>query len=455
MTRIALVLACLAASLAFAGQALACSCAIGDPRDMLQRSAGAFTGTLLDRVVEGDQAIHTFSVEDAVKGDIGATVQVRSHRDGATCGLEIGIGQRVGLFLDREGTEWVSNLCQQIAPDELLAAAAPLPAPTGSGPTSVLVGGSFGDMRSVALDAQGRVLAYGPGDGDVLALSVCPGSEHAVEVVSLPFEEGGGYAVEVRDLATMAITGRLGGPADFAAASPGAVTCVARDGGEAVVFTREFGDSPRPDRLLRVTAGDSELVWRGSAWSASFGPRHAYVCTGPKGTRAVAVSLATGRETFLAKVPRFLGPVSLSPNGRHLAGVAFSSPSSGEAPSRAVVVDLRNDRVRTAPLGGPFITGEMLWLSSTRVVYAPTWSFDRIRVFSPSMRLVDSGDLLGASDAALVGNRLLALTPPFLVEASPPGGRLRDLARLPTPVVNVIAPVANGPTVGAGTAPGP
>jgi hypothetical protein len=455
MTRIVLVLAGLAASLAFAGQALACSCAVGDPRDMLERSAGAFTGTLLERVVEGDQAIHTFRVEDAVKGQIGETVQVRSHRDGATCGLEIGIGQRVGLFLDREGGEWISNLCQQIAPDELLAAAAPLPAPTGSGPISVLVGGSFGDMRAVALDAEGRVLAYGPGDGDVAALSVCPGSDFAVEIVWLPFEEGGGYAVEVRNLATMAITDRLGGPSDFSAAYPETVRCLTPDGGEAAVFTRDFGDNPRPDRVLRVTDGDSELVWRGSAWSASFGARQAYLCKGPKGTRAVAVSLATGRETFLAKLPPFVGQLSPSPNGRFLAGVAFSSPTSGDAPSRAVVVDLRTDRVSTAPLGGPFIAGEMLWQSPKRVVYAPVRSFDRVRVYSPSMQLLASGDLLGATDAALVGSRLLALAPPFLVEASPPAGRLRDLARMPTPVVNALAPVPNGPTVGGGAPPGP
>ena len=171
------LLAALAAALVLAGEALACSCLVGDPRDMLERSAGAFSGTLVERVVEGEEALHTFSVDHAVKGSLGSTVQVKSHRDGATCGLEIALGQRVGLFLDREGETWTSTLCQQIDPDELLAAAAPLPAPTGSGPVAVLVGGSFGDVRTVALDDRGRVLAYGAGDGDVLALSVCPGSE--------------------------------------------------------------------------------------------------------------------------------------------------------------------------------------------------------------------------------------------------------------------------------------
>ena len=284
---------------------------------MLERSAGAFTGTLVERVVEGEEALHTFSVDHAVKGSLGTTVQVRSHRDGATCGLEIAVGQRVGLFLDREGDAWTSILCQQIDPDELLAAAAPLPAPTGSGPVAVLVGGSFGDVRTVALDERGRVLAYGAGDGDVLALSVCPGSEHAVEIVGLPFEEGGGYVVDVRDLATMAITGRLGLPRDFADSYPEAIRCLDRGGAAAVVFAGDLGDGSRPDRVLRLTAGASDVVWRGSAWSASFDSRRAYLCKGAKGTRAVAVSLATGRETLLAKLPPFVGPLSREP-GRAL-----------------------------------------------------------------------------------------------------------------------------------------
>jgi hypothetical protein len=453
MTRIALVLVSLTAALVLAGQALACSCAPGDPRDMLELSDGAFTGTLLERVVEGDQAIHTFRVDHAVKGEIGETVQVRSHRDGATCGLEIGIGQRVGLFLDREGAEWLSTLCQQIDPDELLAAAQPLPEPDGSGPIAMLVGGSFGDMRTVALDARGRLLGYGPGDGDVVALSVCPGSEQAVELVMLPFEDGGGYAIDVRDLETMAVSGRLGDPRDFATAYPETLRCLDRGGTAAVVFTRDFGDSPRPDRLLRVAAGTSEVLWQGSAWSASFDGRRAYVCTGRRGMRAVAVSLTTGRETFLGKLPAFVGPLSPSPDGRHLAGVAFSSPVSGEAPSRAVVLDLTTGRSRSAPLGAPYVTGEMLWLSPKRVVFAPERSFDRIRVFSPTLRLLARGELLAASDAELAGGRLVALAAPFVVEASPPSGRLRELTRLPSPVGYALEPVANGPAVRGGRTP--
>ena len=97
----------------------------------------------------------------------------------------------------------------------------------------------------------------------------------------------------------------------------------------------------------------------------------------------------------------------------------------------------------------------MLWLSPKRVVYAPVRSFDRIRVFSPALSPLARGELLGASDATLEGGRLLALSAPYVLEASPPAGRLRVLTRLPSPVVWAVEPVANGPVVEDGSPAGP
>jgi hypothetical protein len=134
----------------FAGDAFACSCAVFDPRDELERSDGAFVGTLVERVVDGEEAIHTFTVDQAIKGKLGTTVVVRTHRDGATCGLEIEVGQEVGLFLTRDGVTWRSILCQQISAAELLEAARPLPAPSGSGPIA---------QRSLQLPRQQRLPA--------------------------------------------------------------------------------------------------------------------------------------------------------------------------------------------------------------------------------------------------------------------------------------------------------
>jgi hypothetical protein len=444
MTRIALVLAALAATLVLAGEALACSCAPFDPRDALEGSDGAFVGTLLERVVEGEEALHTFRVEEAVKGDLGDTVVVRSHRDGATCGLEVPVGERVGLFLQRAGAGWESNLCQQIHPDELLAAAQPLPAPTGSGPVALLVGGSFGDMRTIALDEQGRVLAYGPGEGETVDIAVCPGGGRAVESVLLPGDTSIAYRLEVRDLATMAIVGVLGPGIDWGTASPGGLRCLDAGGTEAAVFA---SSDVGPDRVVVAGAEGVRTIWRGQATYGSFGPKRAFVCAGAKGRTVVAVSLATGAKERIARVPAFTGPLTPSPGGRLLAGVAvnwddFTDPK----PSRAVLVDTKRGSVRTAPLGGPYVSGDMLWLSSSRVALVPNGGeIDRVRVYDTALRLRALGEQLYAYDAALHEGRLIGLVAPFLVAAPSPTGTFSELARLPSPVVHVLEAVAGGP----------
>src|SRR6185295_7995655 len=132
-TRRSAVVSVLALLLVVAGAqaAHACSCLIGDPRDALHRSDGAFVGTLVERTEVDDQtSIFTFEVETAVKGMIGAEVDVRSASNGASCGLEVEFGQRIGLLLgtDEDGA-WISNLCSQIDPEVLLEAAEPLPEP--------------------------------------------------------------------------------------------------------------------------------------------------------------------------------------------------------------------------------------------------------------------------------------------------------------------------------------
>lgn len=154
------------ALLATAVDAHACSCAQPDPWAYLQDSDAAFVGRLVERRDgSGGAAILTFSVERAVKGKLGSRVDVRTPSSGASCGIEAPLGERVGLFLTREGGAWIGSLCKQVSPDDLLAAARPLPAPNGRGAPAMWVGGRFGKARVLALDTRGRTLAYGYGPG--------------------------------------------------------------------------------------------------------------------------------------------------------------------------------------------------------------------------------------------------------------------------------------------------
>jgi hypothetical protein len=120
----------LAAAVVVAGgvaeNALACTCLPwGNPRVEVARADGAFVGVYLRRrplrppgavVSSADTYVYVFRVTRRVKGRIGSTVEVRSPRDGASCGLEVRRGQRVALLLDRRKGAWYSWLCSQRPP---------------------------------------------------------------------------------------------------------------------------------------------------------------------------------------------------------------------------------------------------------------------------------------------------------------------------------------------------
>jgi hypothetical protein len=113
--------------------ASACSCeGPGDLRKAIAAADGAFVGMYVSRddpqgggpsINGGRSVVNHFRVERAIKGPIGATIDVVAAADGATCGLEVPPGGRIGLFVKRQGSEWSSNLCSQVDPDALLAAA--------------------------------------------------------------------------------------------------------------------------------------------------------------------------------------------------------------------------------------------------------------------------------------------------------------------------------------------
>ena len=104
-------------------EASACSCIPwGKPKAELAKANGAFVGVYLGRrpvnppgptTSSIDPYLYTFRVDRRLKGALGKTVEVLSARDGASCGLEVRRGQRVGLLLRRVKGRWESNLCSQ------------------------------------------------------------------------------------------------------------------------------------------------------------------------------------------------------------------------------------------------------------------------------------------------------------------------------------------------------
>ncbi len=170
-----------------AGEASACSCASLQPADALADFDAAFVGTLVDSPspMAGDQrAPYTFEVEKWVKGDLGTEVVVFAPSQGAACGFEAPVGERVGVFVTIEGETPTGSLCTMVDPDLLLAGDLPFEL-DGSGPALFLVAGYSGRARLMLLDAEGGLLAMVGNDGENLhGLTTCPGSALFVEMVN-------------------------------------------------------------------------------------------------------------------------------------------------------------------------------------------------------------------------------------------------------------------------------
>jgi hypothetical protein len=77
-------------------------------------------GEVLERRVDGEDARYILRVEQVYKGDISNRVEIVTASNGAACGLEAPVGERLGLLLTRENGEWRSGLCSQVDPAAFL-----------------------------------------------------------------------------------------------------------------------------------------------------------------------------------------------------------------------------------------------------------------------------------------------------------------------------------------------
>jgi hypothetical protein len=108
-------------SLAFAADAYACSCLRVNLERDLPRADAAMIGTVLERRTSERSRVYLLRLEQVYKGELENRVEVVTARGGAACGLELAVGQRVGLLLERDGELWRSGLCSQVDPAEFLA----------------------------------------------------------------------------------------------------------------------------------------------------------------------------------------------------------------------------------------------------------------------------------------------------------------------------------------------
>ncbi len=437
MRFMAAILVVLAAVLAArVDTARACSCVQPDPRTMLPQVDGAFVGKLVRRRdVGAGRSLFTFAVERSVKGGIGRTIEVASASNGAACGIEATVGQRIGLMLERVGAMWRGNMCAQVDPDDLVAAASPLPRPDGHGPAALLVGGRFGAVRTIALDGRGRTLAYGKGAGTTTGIAVCPGSKRVAEAVALI--DGWQLAVRERHTLRRIRTRRIALPVGTVVT---AIRCEDASADAVLVFASS-PTYPGRARLVRIRLDGVALVWRGVAVDAAISDRHAYVATGRRGTRLVRVDLASGRSTSIGRIPPSVTSLRLSPDAGYLAGIAFSDAVSGSPPSMAILVDLGHGpvRVRTSPLDAANVSGDVVWLPNGRLAVLESGTTNDVRIFD--RELAPRGRFSGwtGRGGAVVGSTVFGVRwDGRLLAASLPNGPVRVVRRLPGPSAQVL-----------------
>ena len=374
--------------------ARACSCAIGDPRDALHRSDAAFVGTLVERTeVDEQTSIFTFEVETAVKGTLGAEVDVRSPSNGASCGLEVGFGQRIGLLLDtaKDGA-WTSGLCSQIDPDVLLQAAQPLPAPDGVGPVRFVVGGNLGENRLMALDRKGRTLAYGLGDGYAHDVDICPGAARVLEAVTI----GRHAQLVVRELPSLDVVRTITLAETRRPWIPQA-ECLSANGGRLLAVERHRAEY----WVHQVTGTADRVAWHGHVRDVAIQDGHAYVVDG---LDLFEVDLRDGRLDLLAPVPAHVQGITISPDGARIAGFVFGRFDTTRSPSRVVSVRIADGVTNEFELSD-YASGEVAWVNARTIAYLPGGSDDQHvwLLDAATMRSVGGFDGWYATESLVVG----------------------------------------------------
>ncbi len=391
--------------------AAACSCASIDPWKAFTRSDAAFVGVFLGK---RGPTTYAFRVEEDYKADLGPEVEVWAPENGAGCGLEVPAGRRTGLFLNRARDRWESNLCSQATPEQVRIAGRGLPKPDGQGPVRFLVGGSFGPARVQALDARGRTLAYGRGEGRVLALAVCPGSARSVEFTRT--------RLGVRDLRTFRLLREvpIRARGDEYAAD---VHCSGRDAFAALM-------SGQTTRLVRIRGRSVRAVRRAERPAVAFRRRFAYLSDR---SRIFEVDLGSGRSRTLARFAA--DQLAVSPDGTLLAALADN---------RLVVIRLQG---RRDVLRGPVLTRQdvprLVWDRHQLAVLG--WNGGL--VYDDRLRLRGRLPSWGVSDAVGLGGRIAAVGYGTLRVAQMPRGPVRLLRDLFSPQTFAIAAVDRGPDI--------
>jgi hypothetical protein len=401
--RLALVLAALV-SLVLVAEAGACSCVALSPESRYDQSDYAFIGTVTSTRGSVGDGYTTFRVDERFKGDFGDSVEIKTSY-GTSCDISFQVGDQSGLLPHKEGGGYGAGSCSTMTPTEMRVAA-------GQAATMhTLVTGSFdGDVRTLALAQDGRIVATGAGSGDGLRIDVCPGSRYAVE--SLHVDNGHGLAI--RALPSLEVVREL--PIPTQGDGRVLVHCNDRDAKRPSVLASSHGTST----LWRLEGDRFKKLYSrriGVSGATGFGYGAAYV---QSGRRVVAIDTVSGRRGTLARAPRMEGELAGGPEGF----------VAGRAGTQAILVG-PTGRVWKAPAGHH--EGPIAWNTDLRHPrIAVTAGGENLLVFGGTLRRRGKFDSFGAAALCARGNRLWGLGEfGGLLTADLPAGPARHVTTLP------------------------
>src|SRR5918996_442018 len=313
----------------------ACSCGGGGIRDMLQYGEAAFIGRLVSvETLPRQQApqgwaydyelLYTFRVEESFKRRLPAQLKVASPEPG-TCPMAAVKGElQAYVIYEYQLGRYASSMCSSVDPVELRAEARPLPPPVDGGSPAFIVGGAFGEVRTIALDVSGRTVAHGRGEGTVEDLEMCPGGRRLVERV---FGDDAVSTITVRTLPSLRTLSELPIPRQINNIDVISLGCLDDQARDVALF---WSDLPYGKK--------GGFIWRrdGNAWRRTAVGRHvaraefigstAYLTTSGPTPQLISFDLRAGVRRVVAPGPTPRGGWVLTPDPSSIAGGTPQSP---------------------------------------------------------------------------------------------------------------------------------
>jgi hypothetical protein len=431
----ALVVGLVAASVVATGTpASACACDT-DARDRIDKADAAFVGTLVAAQPGPDrfEETLTFHVDEEIKGVLDETVEAVTEDYGDACSVDLEVGEQAGVFLFVREGRWETSPCNVLPPEDVRSAAQPLPEPDGEGPIHMLVGGSWGDVGIVALDDEGRTLAYGARGPASFDLEMCPGSRYFVESYRPRPKR---VVLAVRETASLDVVREVEMPFGRREnIDPLTVSCRDPRAAEILFAAVHYDSGGHTGYIFRIRGSSIEEIYRGSSYTFTFDRDRVLLgeeCRRCWGSRLHVLDLDTMTKRFITKYPG--GAFSVSPDGTRLL-----APRGGR---RLVVIDTSvTPAAKVTRWMGANHYGTAMWLDDETLVYLPN-KFDEnktVKVYRADLTLVNKLDGKWISeDNVIDGDTVYGIGSGYglgsgtLLRAPLPGGPVEETRDFPT-----------------------